>query len=85
MKKDIFFLILWLLFGVAGVYFIGLTYYVATGLNVAMDVAPWNKWGADEAFFTLFGGIICIYCSVTCHQWYFDGDIDTSNDDETIL
>lgn len=67
---------LWLIFGLAGVYFIGLMLYVATGLNIETGVAPYNTWHCDEAFFSFIGGIICTYASIQCREWYFESDTD---------
>lgn len=85
MKKDIFLIILWLIFGLAGVYFIALTLYVASGLNIETNIAPYNSWHCDEAFFSFIGGIICIYASVQSREWYFESDATDDNDDDEII
>ena len=84
-KKDIFLIILWLIFGLAGVYFVTLTLYVATCLNIETNIAPYNSWRCDEAFFSFIGGILCIYASVQCREWYFDNDTNDDNDDDEII
>lgn len=80
MKKDIFLIILWLIFGLAGVYFIALMLYIATGLNVETDIAPYNHWHCDEAFWCGLGGMICTYASIQSREWYFESD---TTDNET--
>lgn len=79
MKKDIFLIIFWLIFGLAGVYFIGLMLYIATGLNIETDIAPYNHWHCDEALWCGLGGFICIYASSQAREWYFESD--TTNTD----
>lgn len=77
MKRDIFLIALWLIFGLAGVYFVGMMLYIASGLNVVSGIVPYNTWNHNEAFFSGIGGMLCICASTICRMWYFD----TAEDD----
>lgn len=76
MKKDIFLLAFWMVFGLSGTFLVALMLYVITGLNIETDIAPYNTWSYGEAMISGMAGCACVGFSLAFRKFYFESGED---------